>query len=382
MLIADTGIREFEEEDLPGVAELHRRVMTPNAAADVAWLPTYRKYFRDVFLSDAALRAGLPSLVYQREGRILGFLGVMPRRMQFHGTPLLAAVCSQFVVDPAERGQAGLQMLKRCFAGDQDLSITDEAADCTRKIWEWCGGTTALPYSMHWIRPLRPAQAALPRFLSPLARAVDAIATKATGRFRSAPPLGSREALDEETLLGCLTDVSSRCAIGPSYDATSVRWVLARAHRHADRGTVRALAVKDESHAIIGWCIYHARRGGRGEVFQIAAQPRQHRDVFDHLIDDAWQQGVTVLSGRFEPAFAPQLSEHGCLVYRRGYWTLVHSKRPELCHALQRGDAFFTRLEGEWCLRLSPEEARPLLDDYRTEEPGPFQPARERQVTT
>ena len=57
MLIAGTGIREFEEEDLPGVAELHRRVMTPNAAADVAWLPTYRKYFRDVFLSDAALRA-------------------------------------------------------------------------------------------------------------------------------------------------------------------------------------------------------------------------------------------------------------------------------------------------------------------------------------
>ena len=127
MFMTDTGIRPFGEEDLPDVAELHRRVMTPDAAADVVWMRTYRDYFRDVFLSDAALKAGLPSLVYQREGLIRGFLGVMPRRMHFHGKPVLAAVCSQFVVDPAERGQAGLQMLKQCFSGDQDLSITDEA---------------------------------------------------------------------------------------------------------------------------------------------------------------------------------------------------------------------------------------------------------------
>src|SRR5687768_15328812 len=161
MLMAYTGIRGFCEEDIPQVADLHRRVMTVDAPASHGWVQEYRNYFREVFLNDAALDAGLPSLVYQREGRIAGFLGVMPRRMQLHGKPLLAAVCSQFVVDPAERGQVGLQMLKRCFAGKQDLSMTDEAADCTRKVWEWCGGVTALPYSLHWIRPLRPVQSAL-----------------------------------------------------------------------------------------------------------------------------------------------------------------------------------------------------------------------------
>ena len=352
MLMPYTGIRRFDEDDLPAVADLHRRVMRPEASADGDWMQAYRSYFREVFLNDAALSTGLPSLVFQREGRILGFLGVMPRRMQCQGRPLVAAVCSQFVVDPAERGQAGLQMLKRCFAGDQDLSITDEAAECTRKIWEWCGGTAALPYSIHWIRPLRPAQAALPGVLSPLARASDAIAAKVTGRLRPRPPLGSREAIDDETLLGCLTDSSSRASMGPAYDAQSVRWVLERARRHVDRGTVRALVVRDEWQAVIGWFIYHARRGGAGEVLQIGAQPRQHRNVLDHLLADAWEQGVTMLSGRLEPAFAPQLSENGCLLYRRGYWTLVHSKRPEVCHALQRGDAFFTRLEGEWCLRF------------------------------
>ncbi len=353
MLMPYTGIRRFDEQDIPGVADLHRRVMRPGTSAANGWMQSYRDYFGEVFLSDAARSAGLPSLVYQREGRIMGFLGVMPRRMQFRGTPLLAAVCSQFVVDPAERGQAGLQMLKRCFSGVQDLSITDEAADCTRKIWEWCGGVAALPYSLHWIRPLRAAQAALPRVLSPFARAVDAIATKATGRLRPATPLGSREALGPDTLLRCLTDVASRRAMGPAYDAASVRWVLERLHRQVDRGTVRALAVQDDSHAIIGWFIYHARRGGRGEVLQIAAAPRQHHCVFEHLMDDAWQQGVALVSGRFEPEFGPQLSEHGCLAYRRGYWTLAHTKRTEVAQALQCGDAFFTRLEGEWCLRFS-----------------------------
>ena len=138
-----TGIRRLEEEDLPEVADLHRRVMRPNAGTRGASLQDYREYFRDVFLSNAALNAGLQSLVYQREGRLMGFLGVMPRLMHFNGTPLVAAVCSQFVVDPAERGQAGLQMLKRCLAGTQDVSLTDEAAECTRKIWEWCGGAPA-----------------------------------------------------------------------------------------------------------------------------------------------------------------------------------------------------------------------------------------------
>src|SRR5688572_2593165 len=362
MLMAYTGIRRFDLDDVPEVAALHRRVMTPDAGGDGGWLSAYHDYFRDVFLNDAALNSGLSSLVYQREGRIRGFLGVMPRRMQYQGTPIVAAVCSQFVVDPAERGQAGLQMLKRCFTGDQDLSLTDEAADCTRKIWEWCGGVPALPYSMHWVRPLRPALAALTmtgdrsrtmgRVLSPLARAVDAILTRPGGRFRPAPPSGSRSALDDATLLQCLNECAARWAIAPAYDAPTVSWALERSRARADRGAVLAMAVRDESDAVIGWFVYHANRDGISEVLQIVAQPRYQRNVIDYLLDDAWDQGVAILSGRLEPALAPQLSENCCLSYRRGYWTLVHSKRPELAHALQRGDAFFTRLEGEWCLRF------------------------------
>jgi hypothetical protein len=357
-------VRPFSEQDVAGVADLHRRVLRPDASASNGWVQDYRNYFADVFLSDIALRTGLASLVYVREERIAGFLGIMPRLMRFHGRPLLAAVCSQFVVDPAERGQAGLQMLKRCFDGEQDLSITDEAGDGTRKIWQWSGGATALPYSMHWIRPLRPLQAALAvgreqtararlaPVLSPLARALDAVVTRQSGRFRPRPPRGSREALDERALLECVRDCASQCSIAPDYDARSMKWVLDRARRRIDHGPVRALLVRDDEQAVGGWFIYHARRGGAGEVLQVAAGPRHRRQVLDHLLADAWEQGVILLSGRLEPSFAQELSENRCLLCRRGYWTLVHSKRPEVSHALQRGDAFFSRLEGEWCLRF------------------------------
>jgi len=355
--MAYTGIRRFEEQDVPAVADLHRRVMRPNSPARDGWIDEYHKYFRAVFLSDAALRAGLQSLVYQREGRLMGFLGVMPRHMQLQGKPLLAAVCSQFVVDPAERGQAGLQMLKRCLAGNQDLSLTDEAAECTRKIWEWCGGVAALPYSIHWLRPLRPAQSMLSlagvRALTPIAWAIDAVAARRGSRFHPPPPAGTRAAIDNATLLDCLNANASHFPIAPRYDAESVRWVLERSASHRDQGAVRALVVKDDSCAVAGWFIYHARRGGFGEVLQMSAAPRQQRTVLDHLFEDAWQQGVALLRGRLEPAFAPQLSEHAALLHRRGYWTLVHSRYAEIRHALQRGDAFFTRLEGEWCLRFS-----------------------------
>jgi hypothetical protein len=360
-----TSVRRFVEDDIPQVAELHRRIFRTAEAAPMGWLESYRRYFSDVFLNEALCNGGPASLVYENGGQIYGFLGVMPRRMVFRGTPVLMAVCSQFVVDPAERGQVGLRMLKRCFEGPQDLSITDEAGDNTRKIWEWCGGSTALPYSIHWLRPLRPAQAALAllrrrpsvaRLASasaPLARMVDALATRLLpGPFRLSPPPGSREELDETTLLACLPELAASRSLGPDYDPRSAAWVVGRSRRREDLGRFRKMLVRDRDQNISGWFIYCVKRGGIGEVLQIAAKSHRVGQVLDHLLHDALQQGAAGLSGRLEPAFAPELSDKYCLLYRPGWWTLVHSKKPELLHAIQRGDAFLTRLEGEWCLRF------------------------------
>jgi hypothetical protein len=360
-----SSVRRFVEDDVPQVAELHRRIFRTAETAASGWLESYRRYFSDVFLNDTVGCGALASLVYENGGRIHGFLGVMPRRMVFKGTPVLMAVCSQFIVDPAERGQVGLRMLKRCFEGPQDLSITDEAGDNTRKIWEWCGGSTALPYSIHWLRPLRPAQAALAllrrrqRFAAvagasaPLVRALDAVVTRLLpGAFRPAAPPGSREELDEAMLLARLPELAAGCSLGPDYDLRSAAWVVARSRGRPDLSRFRKVLVRDGGGQVSGWFIYGVKRDGVGEVLQIAARSNRVSQVLDHLLHDALQLGALALSGRLEPAFAPELSDKYCLLYRPGCWTLVHSRKPELVHAIQRGDAFLTRLEGEWCLRF------------------------------
>jgi hypothetical protein len=44
----------------------------------------------------------------------------------------------------------------------------------------------------------------------------------------------------------------------------------------------------------------------------------------------------------------PALGSQGAWLQRDGPWALVHSPRPELVAAIQRGEAFLSRLEGEW----------------------------------
>src|SRR5688572_4560135 len=92
-------VRPFFEEDIPQVAELRRRVHGTSAQ----WLDWY-----ELFLSNPFIDAALPALVYEEgDGKIVGFLGVMPRWMLLHGQPVRVAISTHFMVDSAKRGLAG-----------------------------------------------------------------------------------------------------------------------------------------------------------------------------------------------------------------------------------------------------------------------------------
>lgn len=245
------------------------------------------------------------------------------------------AICSHFAVDPNRRGQLGLRMMKQCLEGPQDLSITDESGDNTRRLWEWCGGKTALLYSIHWTRRLRTSRV-----------------TDNLGALPVTTPFGSRENLDDTTLAERLPDFAGGRSLRPDYSDGSLAWIMSRATTRFAGGPLKKVLVRDEGQQIAGWYLYYARRGGVSEVLHIAARKDTVGQVLDHLIDDASQCGATALAGRLDPAFAQELSERDCVLYRRGHWTLIHSVRPELLHAIERGDAFLTRLDGEWCLHF------------------------------
>jgi Acetyltransferase (GNAT) domain len=359
------AVRPFVDTDVPEVADLHRRVFhPPGPAGNGSWSNAYRRYFSDVFLNQAFCDGRIPSLVYEHDGRIRGFLGVMPRRMCFNGRPVLMAVCSQFAVDAGERGQAGLRMLKRCLAGPQDLTITDEASDATRQMWEWCGGERVLPHSMRWIRLLRPVQWGLSMLarhrslrvvagaLAADARMIDGLIAKlAPVAFRPMPVRGHCHELDEETFLEGLREIAVVRSLRPCYDAESARWMFDRA-RMPSAGPVRRLVVRRDNGAIAGWFVYHTTAERVADVLQIAARPEAIADVLDHVLNDAATNRAIAVSGRLEPHLMPALATRRAFLDRGNHWTLLHASDPQVRYAVQAGDSFLTRLEGEWCLRF------------------------------
>jgi hypothetical protein len=149
------AVRRFVGSDIPYVAELHARVW-PNPGCPPS---IYDDYFRRVFLANPANDPALPSLVSEDEsGRVVGFIGVVPRRLVAGGRTYRAAVSSQFVVEPGpEAAFAAARLLRAYLEGSQDVSIADEATDAARALWGGLGGTTAHFLSLHWTRVLRPA---------------------------------------------------------------------------------------------------------------------------------------------------------------------------------------------------------------------------------
>jgi hypothetical protein len=118
-------------------------------------------------------------------------------------------------------------------------------------------------------------------------------------------------------------------------------------------GNLRKVVLRNERQKIVGWYIYCIRGSGVGEVVQIGAAKQSTREILDHLFYDAWKHGAIALHGRLDSRLLEELSGKGCFFYRRGGWMQAHSRRPELLQLIHNGDAFLTRLDGEWCLAFS-----------------------------
>ena len=359
----NTCIREFDERDIPQVADLHTRVFRPAGVVTARDRARHRDYFATVFLDNPWPAPRLASLVCEQDGRISGFLGVVPRRMWLKGNHLLAAISSQFIVDPASHSALiAVQLAKAFLDGPQDLSIWDEATDASRLIWEGLGGTTALLHSIYWTRPLRPARlavsllrnraglASLASVAGPPSRLVDALATRLrVSQMYQALPRTVGSDLGADIVLAHLPEFTTRDSLRVEYDDRTLDWLMERAASRRTDGHLHKRAVHDEQD-LIGWYVYHLDGHGSADVLQVAATPASIGEVLDDLLYHAWRQGATAVTGRLDPRFMQAFSDKLCLFHRRGPWMLVSSRKPELVRPFQCGDVSFSRFDGEWCL--------------------------------
>ena len=356
------GIRPFEESDIPQTAALHQLVFDIPSTPDIG--DRYRSYFADKFLEPVRLGA-LPSLVFEDgDGRIVGFLAIATRWFAIGGKPIRAAVSSQFAVHPEARSHLAAIALSRHFlGGPQDLSFTDEASDTSQTLWEKMGGSSSPMYGMHWIAPLRPAALALSKIgqrLGPLARLAAPLATLADGivsripyRGRTGPQPGLQmEPLSTRALVELMMEPLDDALLRPFYELCGLDRMLDDAGRKKAHGELQKILLRDTRGKIAGWYLYHLNRGGSSEVLQIGCRKEHRLEVVRHLFHHAASHGATAMTGRLEPHFSTALSDQCCLLYRRKYSMLIHSRDPQIVNVIHSGRAFISRLEGEWCLRF------------------------------
>jgi hypothetical protein len=355
-------IRIFAEDDLPAVAALYGRVYP-----DLRWPSpsACESSFREVFFRNPWRELELPSWVAEENGRVTGFVGVLPRPMRLCGRPIRVAVGVHFMVDPDERHSlTALQLVKACFSGPQDLYLADAAIDRSRHLWTKLGGTASLLHSLQWIWTLRPGRfllsvlhgrdavpAALMLAARPLGAAADALAAKLLpNRFLREDTELAEDALDPHAMLAHLPEVLDGNALQPVYDAHSLAWLLEQAAGITRHGTLRGRAVLDAERRLIGWYLYYLRAGGLSDVIQIASRNGSFDRVLQRLLADAWRQGAAALRGRLDPRHVQEFSDPRCWLRTGGAWTLVHSRHADILAAIRQGDAFLSRLEGECCV--------------------------------
>jgi len=233
----------------------------------------------------------------------------------------------------------------------------------SRKIWERLGGATALLHSLYWTRPLRPVRLALSylrqrRGLAPLAAAAAPFATAADSllarvpgsQFQQFEPFTAADDLSARTVLAHGSEFCGARALRVEYDQRTLEWLIEQAGRK--NGGRLLKATLRSGPRILGWYICTLDPEGVADVAQLAATPASIDSVLDHLFYYSWEQGAVAVTGRLDPQFMQALSDKCCLFHRRGPWVLVNARVPALLRSFESGEAWFSRLDGEWSLRF------------------------------
>jgi hypothetical protein len=366
------GIRAFRGEDIPQVVNLWLKVFHKTVASAPESL---RAYFVETFFESPWRDASLPSLVYEGEsGQIVGFLGVLPRIMTFRGQRIKVAVATQLMVDGHARSvYPGVKLMKTFFSGPQDLSFSDGANETSERLWRAAGGDVSVLYSLDWSRALRPVEYAMAQVkrrkpsllavaeaLGPICRLFDAVIVRSSvGRWLRVNWLPEvtdatvEENPSADTLLWCVRNLSGERALQPEYEIDAFRWLLKKASEKKFHGDLQQGVVRDTKGEILGWYLYYVRPGEVAQVLQFGGRPKFIRKVLDCLFLQAWKQRAVAVCGELDPRFAKELASSRCRFTWSSSSVVVQSRRREILDAIHRGDAFLSRLEGEWWARFS-----------------------------
>lgn len=352
-----TRVRAFRKDDISAVVELRTASFTRSEHDERDALAAY---MAEVFFGNPWYDDALPSLVAEEtNGRLLGFLGVVPRPMTLGGRRLRVATTTQLMVARTAPPPVAIRLLRTLFEGPQDFALADLASLPARRLWESLGGATVTTASLNWIRLLRPVRHLVSRvigggWLGRMAGActtpIDVLVRRCFAVYEglSLDAGTARREMSDADVADCLAAALDGRAMRVEHDVTSVAWLLEMLRGRRAYGRLRQSRIVGTRGDLLGWYVYHAAVGGSARVVHVAARPRAAGIVLDHLFLEASQHGCTAVTGRFDSRLVAALAERQGFVYGPDAWVLVHSRNPELLSVVARDEATLTRLDGEW----------------------------------
>lgn len=353
-------VRPFNIQDIPQVIDLNIRLFSGSSG-----LSRQRQefLFSEVCFRNPWHHPDISSLVYEEnDGRVTGFLCVVPRHFSFDGQTITVAVGQHLMVD--RTALASVQLFKKFLEGPQDLSITDMAIDLAKPIWNRLGGTTIYTHSVYWRRVLKPfsfASSFLKKEkssshsftkINPLWSTLDSVVNQLPSNILhfKLPNVIIEELTTDEFLQNHHQFYKDK-KLFPIYTVDSLNWLFTRLTQEERFGVFQKTLVRDTENRILGWYLYNLKQKGRSEVLQILARKDTINTILDHLFYDAWKKGSIELCGRLDPQFTKEFGNKYALFMPGRNWMLAHSRNPEIINALHSNEAHHTRLEGDlWFL--------------------------------
>jgi hypothetical protein len=354
-------VRKLQPNDIPRVVDLNNKLFPSSV---LIRREDQVKLFETVCFDNPWFDEEITSLVYEDEhGELRGFLGVLARPMVMNGERLRAAVFQHLMVDRSTL--ASFQMFRALLDGPQDVSMGENAVEVVHQLWNRLGHPVSRLNSIYWRRFLRPASAAALQLKKrpktrrlgeaswPICRGIDAVLARIPKNPLRVPPAFTPEddELDECTMLEHLPRMMERSVLRPEYAPDTLHWLMQVLEREDRNGRLQKKIVRNERGGIAGWYLYYLNPAGPSVVFQTAGTEKTIGAVLDHLFSHAAAHGAVELTGRIEPRYMKALFEKKCFFMPGRNWMLLHSRRSEILHAIDRGDAFLSRLEGDlWVL--------------------------------
>ncbi len=361
MATVNARIRECRPDDLVVVAALFSRILRGGEKCNLAMLESY---LRNLFFEHPWRDPELTSRVtIAADGRVNGFVGILPLRMTHRGTEIRAALATALMVERQEQDPtAGARLLRSVLTGAQDLSLSEYSNPLVRRMWQRLGGIAVPTCSMDWVRILRPveyriAQKAsgwLASWIRPIGIAFEALlGTSTWRRFRleqnDARITRADPASDE--LIDLIQRFSASYELKPAWDAANLRWFFTHAARKELDGELTSRVVYGKNRTPLGCYLYYGRPGGIAFVLQIFSARENSDTVVKSLLADVNDLGCAAVWGRSQPDFLDALLQNGC-TFRQGSSFMMHSRNADLLATIRAGDALVTGLAGESWTRL------------------------------